>query len=158
SRLLDGDGVAPPAALRERRPAHRAARNLALARARAGRDLPRRADRPGAAARRRARVPAAAREGAHPRDPALLPARDRGDGRRAGGGRGARRPGRLGEGGGDAVRPVERRVKRALDAAVAALGLTAGAPLIAACAAAIKLEDGGPVFYRQERIGRDGRA
>ena len=30
------------------------------------------------------------------------------------------------------------------------------APVLAAAALAIKLQDGGPVFFRQERIGRDG--
>jgi lipopolysaccharide/colanic/teichoic acid biosynthesis glycosyltransferase/glycosyltransferase involved in cell wall biosynthesis len=47
--------------------------------------------------------------------------------------------------------------KRALDAALAALGLLAAAPLMLLIAAAVKLGDGGPVFYRQPRVGRGGR-
>jgi lipopolysaccharide/colanic/teichoic acid biosynthesis glycosyltransferase len=47
-------------------------------------------------------------------------------------------------------------VNRALDAAAAGLGLAAVSPILAAAAVAIKLDDGGPVFYRQRRIGLDG--
>jgi lipopolysaccharide/colanic/teichoic acid biosynthesis glycosyltransferase len=36
--------------------------------------------------------------------------------------------------------------------------LTLTAPVLAAAAAAIKLEDGGPVFYRQRRVGLHGEA
>lgn len=37
------------------------------------------------------------------------------------------------------------------------LGLAALSPLLVIVALAVKLEDGGPVFYRQVRIGRNGR-
>ena len=47
-------------------------------------------------------------------------------------------------------------VKRMFDAALAGTGLILSAPVWAAAAALIKLEDGGPVFYRQERVGRNG--
>jgi lipopolysaccharide/colanic/teichoic acid biosynthesis glycosyltransferase len=47
-------------------------------------------------------------------------------------------------------------VNRALDMAGAALGLAVSAPVLAAAAVAIKLEDGGPVLYRQRRIGLHG--
>ncbi|MCA1560693.1 MAG: sugar transferase [Acidobacteria bacterium] len=47
--------------------------------------------------------------------------------------------------------------KRALDVGLSAAGLIGSAPLWAAFAAAIKLEDGGPVFFRQERVGQGGR-
>jgi lipopolysaccharide/colanic/teichoic acid biosynthesis glycosyltransferase len=47
-------------------------------------------------------------------------------------------------------------VNRALDAAGAALGLALVSPLLAAAAIAVKLEDGGPVLYRQTRVGKDG--
>lgn len=48
-------------------------------------------------------------------------------------------------------------VKRLFDLlASAAIGLLA-APLMLATALAIKIEDGGPVFYRQERVGRENR-
>jgi len=47
-------------------------------------------------------------------------------------------------------------LKRAFDAALSGLGLIASAPLWALFAAAIKIEDGGPVFFRQERAGLGG--
>jgi len=47
-------------------------------------------------------------------------------------------------------------VNRAVDIATAALGLAVTSPLLAASAVAIKLEDGGPVLYRQVRVGKDG--
>jgi lipopolysaccharide/colanic/teichoic acid biosynthesis glycosyltransferase len=47
--------------------------------------------------------------------------------------------------------------KRALDLLGAGVGLTISAPLLAASALAVRLEDGGPVFFRQERVGQDGR-
>ena len=47
--------------------------------------------------------------------------------------------------------------KRAFDLAVAALGLLLLAPLFALVALAIKLDSAGPVFFRQERVGRGGR-
>jgi colanic acid biosynthesis glycosyl transferase WcaI len=49
------------------------------------------------------------------------------------------------------------RLKRVMDAAVAALGLVCAAPLVAVITCAIKLDDGGPVFYSQRRVGRGGR-
>jgi lipopolysaccharide/colanic/teichoic acid biosynthesis glycosyltransferase len=48
-------------------------------------------------------------------------------------------------------------IKRAFDIALSGIGLIGSAPLWALFAAAIKLEDGGPVFYAQERVGRAGR-
>ena len=48
-------------------------------------------------------------------------------------------------------------MKRAFDALLAATGLVLSAPLWAVLAAAIKLEDGGPVFFRQDRVGLNGR-
>jgi lipopolysaccharide/colanic/teichoic acid biosynthesis glycosyltransferase len=47
-------------------------------------------------------------------------------------------------------------MNRALDAAAALVGLAFTSPLLAASALAIKLEDGGPVLYRQTRVGRGG--
>jgi len=49
-------------------------------------------------------------------------------------------------------------MKRLLDAALALTGLTLSAPLWLLFASAIKLEDGGPVFYAQDRVGKGGRA
>jgi lipopolysaccharide/colanic/teichoic acid biosynthesis glycosyltransferase len=46
------------------------------------------------------------------------------------------------------------RIKRAIDIAGAAVGVALVAPLLALAALAIKLEDGGPVLFRQTRLGR----
>jgi lipopolysaccharide/colanic/teichoic acid biosynthesis glycosyltransferase len=46
--------------------------------------------------------------------------------------------------------------KRALDVMLSGVGLLASAPLWAVIAILIKLEDGGPVFYRQQRSGLNG--
>jgi lipopolysaccharide/colanic/teichoic acid biosynthesis glycosyltransferase len=48
--------------------------------------------------------------------------------------------------------------KRSLDLAVCIGGLLVVWPLLLLIAALIKAEDGGPVFFRQERIGRGGRS
>ena len=48
-------------------------------------------------------------------------------------------------------------MNRAADVAVAGLGLALASPFLLAAALAIKLEDGGPVVYRQTRVGKDGR-
>jgi lipopolysaccharide/colanic/teichoic acid biosynthesis glycosyltransferase len=47
--------------------------------------------------------------------------------------------------------------KRLFDIALSGLGLILSSPLWALIAAAIKLEDGGPVFYRQPRVGKNCR-
>lgn len=49
-----------------------------------------------------------------------------------------------------------RLVKRTVDIVIAAFGLLAVSPLLAIIAAVIKRHDGGPVFYRQLRMGLDG--
>ncbi len=46
--------------------------------------------------------------------------------------------------------------ERALDVVVASFGLVVVSPLLALAALAIKLEDRGPVLYRQQRVGKDG--
>ncbi len=48
--------------------------------------------------------------------------------------------------------------KRLLDMALSGGGLIVSAPLWAVIAALIKIEDGGPVFFSQERVGRGGRS
>jgi lipopolysaccharide/colanic/teichoic acid biosynthesis glycosyltransferase len=50
--------------------------------------------------------------------------------------------------------PQAECIKRAIDIAGAAAGLALAAPLLALAACAIKLEDGGPVLFRQMRLGR----
>lgn len=47
-------------------------------------------------------------------------------------------------------------MKRTIDLAGALCGLLISAPLWGLIALAIRLLDGGPVFFRQERMGRDG--
>jgi lipopolysaccharide/colanic/teichoic acid biosynthesis glycosyltransferase len=47
-------------------------------------------------------------------------------------------------------------VNRAADVALAGGTLLVASPLLALAALAIKLEDGGPVLYRQTRVGKDG--
>ena len=47
-------------------------------------------------------------------------------------------------------------MNRALDLSLAGLGLAVASPLLALAAAAVKLEDGGPVLYRQSRVGAGG--
>ncbi len=48
-------------------------------------------------------------------------------------------------------------LKRLFDVTLATAGLVGSAPLWGLAALAIKLEDGGPVFFRQERWGQHGR-
>jgi lipopolysaccharide/colanic/teichoic acid biosynthesis glycosyltransferase len=47
-------------------------------------------------------------------------------------------------------------VDRALDVTIAGLGLVVSSPLLALGALVVKLEDRGPVFYKQVRVGKDG--
>ena len=47
-------------------------------------------------------------------------------------------------------------IKRLFDSILAATGLAVSAPVWVAIAAAIKIEDGGPIFYAQDRVGLDG--
>ena len=48
-------------------------------------------------------------------------------------------------------------MKRALDITVSAVALVLLLPLLAVCAVAIKLDSRGPLFFRQTRVGRDGK-
>jgi lipopolysaccharide/colanic/teichoic acid biosynthesis glycosyltransferase len=47
-------------------------------------------------------------------------------------------------------------VNRVADIALAGASLVVTSPILGAAALATKLGDGGPVFYRQRRVGRDG--
>jgi len=47
-------------------------------------------------------------------------------------------------------------MNRAADVAVAGFGLLVAAPILGIAAAGVKLADGGPVLYRQQRVGKDG--
>jgi sugar transferase (PEP-CTERM system associated) len=55
------------------------------------------------------------------------------------------------------VGPVGEAVTRVIDATLAAFALLIAAPAILVCAAAIKLESPGPVFYRQVRVGKGNK-
>jgi exopolysaccharide biosynthesis polyprenyl glycosylphosphotransferase len=48
-------------------------------------------------------------------------------------------------------------LKRAFDIVATSIGLLAVGPIIAAVALAIRLDTKGPIFFRQVRVGRDGR-
>ena len=58
---------------------------------------------------------------------------------------------------GTGLTPAERVAKRAMDIIFSAIVLLILSPLMLLIAAAIKLEDGGPVFFRQKRLTRNGR-
>lgn len=49
------------------------------------------------------------------------------------------------------------RVKRVIDLLLAPLALLVASPVLLVSMLAVKLGDGGPVFYSQERVGRHGR-
>ena len=53
--------------------------------------------------------------------------------------------------------PVFERVKRISDIGFSISGLILSSPLLLAAALAVRFGDGGPVFYRQTRIGKDRR-
>src|SRR3990170_6224458 len=52
---------------------------------------------------------------------------------------------------------AEEEQRRVFDVLVATLGLVVLSPLLALIALLIKLESPGPVLFRQERVGKDGR-
>ena len=52
---------------------------------------------------------------------------------------------------------TQRFVKRAMDIVLCLIAMIVAAPVMLLIALAIKLEDGGPVFYKQERVTRDGK-
>ena len=47
-------------------------------------------------------------------------------------------------------------MNRVADVAIAGAGLLLTSPVLGLAALAIKLEDGGPILYRQTRVGKDG--
>jgi exopolysaccharide biosynthesis polyprenyl glycosylphosphotransferase len=61
-------------------------------------------------------------------------------------------PGRL-----KACTPRARLVKRLMDVVVASFAALIFAPLMVVCALAIWIESGRPIFYRQQRVGLNGR-
>ena len=57
----------------------------------------------------------------------------------------------------DGMSGFERNTKRVFDCILAAILIVAFSPLMLICHIAIKISDGGPSIYKQERIGRFGR-
>lgn len=57
---------------------------------------------------------------------------------------------------GTGLTPVQRAAKRTLDILLCLVALIPALPVMAVIAAAIKLEDGGPVLFRQNRLTRGG--
>jgi lipopolysaccharide/colanic/teichoic acid biosynthesis glycosyltransferase len=55
------------------------------------------------------------------------------------------------------VNSEAERIKRAIDIVGGAAGVVLTAPALALAALAIKLEDGGPILFRQMRLGRGAR-
>jgi Undecaprenyl-phosphate galactose phosphotransferase WbaP len=55
------------------------------------------------------------------------------------------------------LRPSAQFIKRVLDLSLTLVAAPAVLPLVALSGVLIKLEDGGPVFYSDERVGRRGR-
>ena len=58
---------------------------------------------------------------------------------------------------GTGLTPAQRVSKRVMDIVISAFGLLLVSPILIAVAIAIKLEDGGPVFFKQKRMTRNGR-
>jgi exopolysaccharide biosynthesis polyprenyl glycosylphosphotransferase len=56
-----------------------------------------------------------------------------------------------------AIDGVQRLIKRLFDLLVAGIGLLLIAPLLLIIAILIKLNDGGPILYRAQRVGENGR-
>ncbi|MCE1248897.1 MAG: sugar transferase [Firmicutes bacterium] len=53
--------------------------------------------------------------------------------------------------------PFRRFMKRLIDIVLSLIILFIISPLLIACAIAVKLESKGPIFFLQERVGKDGR-
>lgn len=57
----------------------------------------------------------------------------------------------------DGMNELERNIKRTVDFLMASIALIVFSPLFLLCYCLVKREDGGPVIFKQERIGRFGR-
>ena len=53
--------------------------------------------------------------------------------------------------------PDQLAAKRLLDIVISAIGLIVASPFMLFCAIAIKLDDGGPIFFKQNRITKNGK-
>jgi len=54
-------------------------------------------------------------------------------------------------------KPLYDAISRLFDIVMSLVGLVVGVPIILLAAIAIKIEDGGPVLYSQERLGKNNR-
>ena len=54
------------------------------------------------------------------------------------------------------LKPLQRALKRTFDLVVAGLLILALAPVLLACALAVRLSGPGPILFRQRRVGQDG--
>lgn len=57
----------------------------------------------------------------------------------------------------DGMGHIQNSIKRAIDFFVAIGSMIVFSPLVAVCYLLIRLEDGGPALFKQERIGRHGK-
>ena len=58
---------------------------------------------------------------------------------------------------GTGLTPAQRVGKRFMDIVLCSVAMVVAAPIMAVVAVAIKLEDGGPVFYKQARVSLNGK-
>ena len=58
---------------------------------------------------------------------------------------------------GSGLTPVQLLIKRIMDLVICLVAMIPAAPIMLLVALAIKLEDGGPVFYKQKRMSLDGK-
>ncbi len=58
---------------------------------------------------------------------------------------------------GNGLTPLQRFIKRAMDLTLCLIAMVVAAPVMLVVALAIKLEDGGAVFYKQDRITLNGK-
>lgn len=58
---------------------------------------------------------------------------------------------------GTGLTPAQRVVKRGMDILLCGIAMIPAAPIMLIIAAAIKIEDGGPIFYKQKRMTQWGR-
>jgi len=56
-----------------------------------------------------------------------------------------------------AMDPFQRLVKRLFDLIISTIGLIVAVPVLGLIAGAIKLDTAGPVIFKQNRVGKDGR-
>ena len=58
---------------------------------------------------------------------------------------------------GGGLTPVQQLIKRIIDLVISLIAIILASPFMLLAAIAIKIEDGGPIFYKQERVTKDGK-